>query len=154
MNLRLRTVDSPDEALALEPQLQKAAEESSRSFRAEPIAPGFARAFAERGLGAAETVLVVAESPERPREPVGICASVPWTEPYGGPRTALLVALRVEPAFRHRGVARALVREARKALAARGVTAFAARAGHNDDALISMGERWGFVRAFEFLLGE
>ena len=29
-----------------------------------------------------------------------------------------------------------------------------ARAAHNDDALISMGERWGFVRAWELMSAE
>jgi hypothetical protein len=39
-------------------------------------------------------------------------------------------------------------------LAERGMRVLAARAGHNDDALISMGERWGFVRAWELMLFE
>ena len=30
----------------------------------------------------------------------------------------------------------------------------AGRAGHNDDALISMGERWGFLRAWELFVRE
>jgi hypothetical protein len=32
--------------------------------------------------------------------------------------------------------------------------ALSARAGHNDDALISMGERWGFVRQWEMMVRE
>jgi hypothetical protein len=51
-------------------------------------------------------------------------------------------------------VARALVHETARLLAARGAGTLAARAGHNDDALISMGERWGFVRSWELLARE
>ena len=49
-----------------------------------------------------------------------------------------------------------LVRSSYRAeqLAARGVRGISARVGHNDDALISMGERWGFVRHWELLLRE
>ena len=46
------------------------------------------------------------------------------------------------------------MQEARRLLGQRGLRTLAARAGHNDDALISMGERWGFVRAWELLLYE
>jgi GNAT superfamily N-acetyltransferase len=66
----------------------------------------------------------------------------------------MVLVLYVEPDARHRGVARALVEEATRLLAARGLRRLAARAGHNDDALISMGERWGFVRQWELMLRE
>ena len=37
-------------------------------------------------------------------------------------------------------------------LAMRGIRKLGAICGHNDDALISMGERWGFTRRWEILL--
>jgi hypothetical protein len=52
------------------------------------------------------------------------------------------------------GEQRALVERCRALLASRGHKRLAARALHNDDALISMGERWGFVRAWEWMLYE
>ena len=66
----------------------------------------------------------------------------------------MILVLHVETAWRHRGVARALLERVSELLAARGVRGLAARVGHNDDALISMGERWGFVRTFELMARE
>lgn len=83
---------------------------------------------------------------------MALCLSVPFDDPLLTVRTACIVGLWVNPRLRHRGVARALVGELRRILAQRGVTRIAARTGHTDDALISMGERWGFVRAWELLV--
>jgi GNAT superfamily N-acetyltransferase len=56
--------------------------------------------------------------------------------------------------MRHRGLGSALVKETLRALAARGHATLTGRAGQNDDALISMGERWGFVRIWDLLVRE
>ena len=50
--------------------------------------------------------------------------------------------------------AKALVEGVSGLLRDRGMSTLAARAGHNDDALISMGERWGFVRQWELMVLE
>ncbi len=55
---------------------------------------------------------------------------------------------------RHQGLAAKLVAEVSAVLRERGMMSLAARAGHNDDALISMGERWGFVRTWEMMVRE
>jgi hypothetical protein len=47
-----------------------------------------------------------------------------------------------------------LIQRALQILSDRGCPELAARVGHNDDALISMGERWGFTRLWEFILRE
>jgi GNAT superfamily N-acetyltransferase len=66
----------------------------------------------------------------------------------------MVLLLFVSPDVRHRGLARAMVDAVTRVLAARGHEKLAARAAHNDDALISMGERWGFVRQWEMMLRE
>ena len=63
----------------------------------------------------------------------------------------MILALWVDPDWRHRGLARALVGRVHDEL---GAAVIGARAAHNDDALISMGERWGFVRSFEVMFHE
>ena len=83
-----------------------------------------------------------------------IAASAPFEDPLTGDVQALLILLYTDPSIRQRGVARSLTGELRRALAARGVTELWARAAHNDDALISMGERWGFVRSWELMSAE
>ena len=85
---------------------------------------------------------------------MAFAASGPFRDPLTGVAEPMLVALYVVPEIRHRGVARALVLELRRLLAARGFSGLAARAAHNDDALISMGERWGLVRTWEFMSSE
>ena len=85
---------------------------------------------------------------------LGLCLVGPFEDPLTAERTPMVLALYVEPAVRHRGLARALVDEARAVLAERGFHRLAARAGHNDDALVSMGERWGYVRQWELMLLE
>ena len=84
----------------------------------------------------------------------GLCLTVPFEDPLTGEILPMIVILRVDPNLRHRGIARALVDDARSILAERGHGILAARAGHNDDALISMGERWGFLRHWELMLHE
>ena len=48
-------------------------------------------------------------------------------------------------------MARARVAAAQEALAERGITRLGARVEHNDDARISMGERWGWIRGWEWM---
>ena len=85
---------------------------------------------------------------------IGFCVTGPLVDPLVGDAMPMVVALYVDPNFRHRGLARKMVLGVRMELAERGHGTLAARAGHNDDALISMGERWGFVRAFEVMVRE
>ena len=69
-------------------------------------------------------------------------------------RLPMVLVLHVDPQLRHRGIASAMIEQSRHLLASRGCARLAARAAHNDDALISMSERWGFVRAWEWMLYE
>ncbi len=151
MNLKLRVAEAA-EADELSPLLERAVAETSRAW-GEEAAPGTAERFLARSLTRREGMIVVAEDKESGR-PIALAASAPFQDPLSGQVRAMVVALYVEQAFRQRGVARALIRELRAALAARGVRGLLARAGHNDDALISMGERWGFVRTWELMSAE
>ena len=83
-----------------------------------------------------------------------MCLVGPLEDPLLESRLPLVLVLYVDSAVRHRGLAGLLVEAASRELADRGIPRLAARAGHNDDALISMGERWGFTRLWELMLRE
>ena len=105
----------------------------------------------ERHFAHDAMLLLVAESEEGVH---GVLLTAPLEDPLTGEVVPIIVVLHVESDVRHRGLARALVTDARSVLAERGYGVLAARAGHNDDALISMGERWGFLRHWELMLHE
>ncbi len=153
MNLKLSTLDDPGEARRLAPLFLRAASETGRSTRDAPLPAGTIERFLERHAGRPETLLLVARAAED-EDPVAVCLTAPLEDPLTGEVRPVVVALWVEPELRHRGLARALVREARRLLAARGLSDLAARVSYNDDALISMGERWGFVRTWELMVLE
>lgn len=155
MNLKLRALDADAAATHLE-LVQRALEESAATYLAdaeEELSPGVAGRLVGSVGKRDEALVLVAEAGEEPR-PMALCLTAPLDDPLIDAPTACIVALWVDPRLRHRGVARAMVQEARRTLAERGVVRIAARTGHTDDALISMGERWGFVRAWEFLVHE
>ena len=149
--LTLRHVEDRAEALELAPHLDRAAAEAMNEFRDTPLPPDVGRAFIERHFEAPAAVVLVAEAAG---QLVGFCVTGPLDDPLTGEVTPMIVLLHVDVEHRHRGVARALAEEARRKLAARGLGKLAARAGHNDDALISMGERWGYLRHWELMLHE
>lgn len=153
MQLVLRPVDSLQEAQRLAARLDEHAAEFHAQFSDEPFPRGAAARFLAQHFDEAETVLMTARRPEG-GEPVGLCLVGPFEDPLVRRRVPMVLVLYVDPAVRHCGVARALVEEVQACLRARGLTTLAARAGHNDDALISMGERWGFVRSWELMLLE
>jgi len=151
MNLRLRTVASRAEAAGVKALLEQAVRASGAPGELAPAE--VARRYLERTLGTREALLVVAEQREAER-PLALAASAPLADPLSLETVAMLVLLYVDPSIRQRGVARELVRELRRVLSDRGVGTLWSRAPHNDDALISMGERWGFVRAWELLTSD
>lgn len=153
MEVLLREIDTPEEARGLAPRLDRLAEDALREYRDDPLPPGVGARLLERAFGAPESVLLVAESAQG-RADLGLCVVGPLEDPLSGERMPMILLLHVEPDVRHRGLARALVDEARSILAERGIGRLAARAAHNDDALISMGERWGFTRQWELLVYE
>jgi GNAT superfamily N-acetyltransferase len=151
--VQVRHVHLLEEALTLAPRLDRSAAERAREFQDDPVSEGIVRDFLHERFGAPETLLVVAES-EPGRADLGLCLIGPFIDPLLPSRVPMVLVLYVEPNARHRGLARALVEEATRLLGERGFDKLAARAGHNDDALISMGERWGFVRSWELMLRE
>ncbi len=155
MNLRLRTIATREEAqgtLALLEQAVRAVQGQDLGTEPGRTPAELARRILER-LGPRESLLVVAE-PREVARPLALAASAPFEDPLTGAVGAVIVLLYTDPSIRQRGVARALIQELRRGLAARGVGELWARAAHNDDALISMGERWGFVRAWELMSAE
>ncbi|HJM56499.1 MAG: hypothetical protein CMJ98_04845 [Planctomycetes bacterium] len=86
------------------------------------------------------------------RARLGYCVVVPLADPVTGMETPFIAALEVDRDYRHRGLARSMVGAVTAEMQRRGHPELAARVGHNDDALISMGERWGFVRSHEVMV--
>jgi len=159
VNLKLSSVSDPTAALAVSELVERAVLETTRAFReeAEPR-PGAVRRLLEEHLGRAESLLLLAHAtePSAPNggDPAALLLAIPFTDPVEGSVAPLVAGLWVHPSLRHRGLARALVAEAVRVFAERGVAGLHVRAAHNDDALISMGERWGFVRAWELMVRE
>jgi GNAT superfamily N-acetyltransferase len=153
MSLRLRTIDDLERALAHAPLLDRHAEEFQAQFSDQPFPTGASQRFLRAHFGEPETLLLVAEDAAG-EERAGICLIGAIEDPLLSVRTPTVLVLFVEPPWRHRGVARSLIQRALEILGDRGHPQLAARVGHNDDALISMGERWGFTRLWEFILRE
>ena len=153
MNLRLRTIDDLEEARGLLPLLERAAEEGGASWRDRDLEPGTAARFLERSFERRETIVIAAEE-VGDSNAMAVIASGPFEDPLVLDTTPIIVLLYVQPEIRHRGVARALILELSRRLTQRGFDALLARAGHNDDALISMAERLGMVRTFEVMASE
>lgn len=153
MKLTLRTLESLEQALELAPALDRHAAEFWTQFSDEAWPAGACERFLRRAFEAPETLVLVAQDAAR-AEPWGVCVTGPFVDPLRGHTTPMVLVLHVDPSLRHRGVAHELIEEATRVLATRGLRRLSARVGHNDDALISMGERWGFVRAWEWMLRE
>lgn len=150
MEIDLRTVSNVDDARKhLDLLNSKGLEVLADLGIAE--APGdFAERFLEAHFESPETLLLVAESTPGLAD-AGVLLCGPQIDPLSGVRTPMILILSVDSNVRHRGLAATLVKEAQRLLGRRGYRQLAARCPHGDDALISMGERWGFVRAWEFL---
>ena len=144
----IRHIDSLEGALERAERLDEAASNNLAEIGEGPLRSGASADFLRGSFEEAETSLLVAE--EGGAE-VGVCLTGAWREPLSGDRFAAVLALYVDPGMRHRGVARALVAQARALLAERGGERLGARVEHNDDARISMGERWGWTRAWEWM---
>lgn len=153
MQVQIRQIQLPDDACALAPRIDRCAAEAMAEYRDDPLPPGSGLRFCRGTFQAPESVLLVAESAPGEAD-LGLCLVGPFEDPLTGERTPMILVLWVEVAVRHRGLAKALVAEASDILRERGFTRLAARAAHNDDALISMGERSGFTRQWELMLRE
>ena len=153
MDVQIKHVTALDDAIDLAPEIDRYAEETLSELRDDPPPEGLGERCLRRALDTPEGLVLTAHLPGND-ERVGWCVTGPLVDPLAGDSQPMVVALFVNPEFRHRGLARALVRAARAELVRRGHRVLAARAGHNDDALISMGERWGFVRAWEVMVRE
>ena len=150
MNLKLKTITERADADALLELLERGARETREAYAegASDDDRPLARRYLDAHFGGKQALIVSAESEGGS---LGLAATAPMVDPLTGDSEAHLVVLWVDPSVRHRGVARALVAEVRRRLAERGHAILTARASHNDDALISMGERWGLVRAWELM---
>lgn len=152
MDLSLERVDSLEQALELAPLIDRHAGETMEQYAATAIPENVGAAFLKRVFSAPETVVLVARQPGG--NVVGAGISAPLVDPLLGTAMPVVAVLHVDPDLRHRGLARQLIDELTAVLAERGFTHLAGRVAHNDDALISMGERWGFTRQWELMIRE
>lgn len=150
MEIDLRTIETAEEAAPHLDELTARGREALEELGVEGVPEDFARRFVETRLGEPETLFLVAESAPGKAD-LGLCLFGALTDPLGGVRIPTLLVLSVAPALRRRGLARVLVREAGRILRRRGHERLAARVPAGDDPLVSMGERWGFVRSWELL---
>ncbi len=153
MQIQIRQIQLPDDACALAPLVDRCAAEAMAEYRDDPLPPGTGLRYCKTAFQARESLMLVAESAPGEAD-LGLCVVGPLEDPLTGERVPMLLVLWVDPKVRRRGMARALVQEASDILRERGFDSLAARAAHNDDALISMGERWGFTRQWELMLRE
>ena len=153
MDVSLRLHSTLDDALDLAPALEVFIRESLEDLRDDPAPEGCGEGLLKRVIGTPEGVVLSAYLPGDGGR-VGYCVTGPLLDPLAGDQSPMVLALWVDPDWRRRGLARALVARIREELGSRGLGVLSARAGHNDDALISMGERWGFVRSWEVMVRE
>ena len=152
MDVQLRILTRPEEVPDLAPALETYATQVMAEFRDGPVPEGVGVQALTRAMEASAGVALTAHGDGGGR--IGFCVVVPFVDPLLGDAMPMVVALWTEVDHRHRGLAGQMVQAARRDLESRGHHILASRAGHNDDALISMGERWGFVRSWELMVRE
>ena len=153
MDVILTQLETIDDAIGLAPDIDRYAEQVMGELRDAPPTAGTGERLLRRVMEAPEGLVLVARSKDG-GERIGMCITAPLVDPLVGDSSPMIVVPEVDPDYRHRGLAGQLVSAARAELAKRGMRDLGARAGHNDDALISMGERWGFVRVWELMVRE
>jgi GNAT superfamily N-acetyltransferase len=153
MEVELRTVTGADEARAHLDILQRAGRAALVDLGLPEAPEDFIKRFLETQFEAPETLLLIAETSAGSAD-IGFVLVGPHTDPLSGGRTPMVLILSVDSKMRHRGLATTLIQEARRVMKRRGYDQLAARCPHGEDALISIGERWGFVRSWEFLMKE
>ena len=153
MKVDLREITDSEEALGLAPHLEPAAKDAMTEFRDGALPEDLARRALEHYMGPAASsdarLLLVAE--EEQGAVLGVVLVGALLDPLALDEQPAIVLLWTHPNWRHRGIGRQLVTRARELMLERGHPALLARAGHNDDARISMGERMGFVRTWEWM---
>jgi len=146
MNLSLHSLDRTDSLPGLQALLLSAIQEAD-FWHTDPISA--AQLLGSRTYGSGESFLIVAQDEAKANK--GFAISVPFLDPLSGERRPLLLFMWVESGLRRHGIARAMVVELRRLLKLGGADGLQARIPHGDDALLSMGERWGLVRQWEIL---
>jgi GNAT superfamily N-acetyltransferase len=151
MDIDLRSITTLEAAQPHLDQLNTAAQSHLDALGSPAPPEGFLSACLQRSLSTDQGLLVVAESTPGTAN-LGFCLIGPQEDPLSGLRVPMILILSVDHSARHRGLAGALIQESRRLLARRGLTALSARCAHGDDALVSMGERWGFIREIELFV--
>ncbi|MDE0905129.1 MAG: hypothetical protein OSB42_10915 [Planctomycetota bacterium] len=152
MNLSLKEISDPADCEALAPLAQRLVERSCEELRNDPAPEDCGLKLLQRVLQSPTGVILQTIGADG--ETVGLIVTGPLIDPLVGDETPMVLLLWTADAFRRRGMSKGMIQSAAEILAGRGLHSLAARAEHNDDALISMGERSGFIRLYEVLLRE
>lgn len=150
MEIALRKLESAGEAPSLASELDAYIAQVASEHRDEAPPEGAGEALLARAFSDPYGIVLVALNPGDDAR-LGYCVIGPMIDPIFGDSAPMVLAMHVEPEWRRRGLSRALLARAREELMKLGQRILYARAGHNDDALISMGERAGFVRSWEVM---
>jgi len=154
MNVSLTLHEEPCDWEDLVTDLDRYVSQLTAEWTDRTPGEGPGAALLQRAEGSPAGLLLTAHSNDGdgPGARLGYCVVVPWADPLTDLETPFIAALEVDRNYRHRGLARSMVDAVTAEMKRRGHHELAARVGHNDDALISMGERWGFVRSHEVMV--
>lgn len=153
MDVILKILEARDDALTLSSDIDQYTREATAEFRDEATPDGIGVRLVREHFDSPHCIFLTATD-ARTEERIGLCVTVPFVDPLVGDAMPMVVVLSVHGDFRHRGLAKQMIGMLHEEFSNRGIRTLAARAGHNDDALISMGERWGFVRSYEVMVHE
>ncbi len=150
MKFELKELSGEEAAGPLWDRIRRAAVENYPEDEVEEAA---ARAFVRESL-AGKGSICLAGYDTGERKLAGVLFAGPYRHSFLAHRDAVIYWLYVWPEYRNLGLASQLLDRAESALAARGVGWLRAHAAHNDDRIISMGERRGYVREIEVMVKE
>lgn len=108
------------------------------------------REFMQSSLGHPSTVLLIARD-AKSEQFAGVMFVAARKDPFIGKEDPYIYLLYTVREFRRLGLAATLIDKGEEILRRRGQKSLSAPAGHNDDAIISLGERRGYLREIEFM---
>jgi len=118
-----------------------------------PESGSSARNFLVKSLGQKESVYLLGRE-EKTGKFAGFLFIARREDSFLATSSPFAYLLFTHPDFRRLGLAASLLVEGEKVLKERGLTKLIAPATHNDDAIISMGERRGYLREREYMVKE
>jgi GNAT superfamily N-acetyltransferase len=144
---RVREVARSEEFAGLLPLFREALRSLPTAEEDPPDEEG-ARLAVEAAFGDPALLCLLAEEEG---SAAGFLLALPWSDPFLGKKGSEMRLCFVRPHSRRQGVAASLVARAERILAARGVASISLLLPTQDDPLVSIAERHGYVRVREWL---